>query len=144
NELGGMERWLSKKQDRPARRIVGVYVGWRGLSATLEPFEELSFWDRKSTAEQVGHGSVIELLSGLEALRTQSNLRYGNEITNHQRMNTKLIIVGHSFGGDIVYSAAAPILTERMVENYDAAGNSQTPRSLGDLVILINPAFEAA
>lgn len=144
NELGGMERWLSKKQDRPARRIVGVYVGWRGLSATLEPFEELSFWDRKNTAEQVGHGSVIELLSGLEALRTQSNLRYGNEITNHQRMNTKLIIVGHSFGGDIVYSAAAPILTERMVENYDAAGNSQTPRTLGDLVILINPAFEAA
>src|SRR5271169_1391747 len=68
NELGGMERWLSKKQDRPSRRIVGVYVGWRGLSATLEPFEELSFWDRKSTAEQVGHGSVIELLSGLEAL----------------------------------------------------------------------------
>lgn len=144
NELGGMERWLSKRQNRPARKIVGVYVGWRGLSSSMEPFEELSFWDRKSTAEQVGHGSVIELLSNLEALRTQSNRQYGSAITNHERMSTKLIIVGHSFGGDIVYSAAAPILTERMVENYDAEGKPQTPRTLGDLVVLINPAFEAA
>jgi len=123
NELGVMEQWLSARQHRAARRIVGVYAGWRGLSATLEPFEELSFWDRKSTAERVGHGAVIELLSELEALRTQSNRQHSGAITNHQRMSTKLIIVGHSFGGDIVYSAAAPILTERMVENYDAEGN---------------------
>ncbi len=144
NELGVMEHWLSKKQKRPARRVVGVYVGWRGLSSTMEPFQELSFWDRKNTAERVGHGAVIELLSKLEAFRTQSNRQYGNEIAKSQRMSTKLLIVGHSFGGDIVYSAAAPILTERMVENYDADGNLQTPRTLGDLVVLINPAFEAA
>jgi hypothetical protein len=144
NELGAMEKWLGAKQHRPARRIAGVYVGWRGLSAKREPFEELSFWDRKNTAEQVGHGAVIELLSNLEGLRTQSNRQYKSEIAQNQRMSTKLIVVGHSFGGDIVYSAVAPILTERMVENYDADGNLQSPRTLGDLVILINPAFEAA
>jgi hypothetical protein len=144
NHLGLMEPKLAVKQKRPARRVVGVYVGWRGLSATMEPFQELSFWDRKDTAEQVGHGAVIELLSTLEALRTQSNRQYGSGIAGGQRMSTKLIIVGHSFGGDIVYSAVAPILTERMVENYDADGNLQTPRTVGDLVVLINPAFEAA
>ena len=144
NELGAMEKWLGTKQHRPARRIVGVYVGWRGLSASVEPFEELSFWDRKNTAEQVGHGAVIELLSNLEGLRTQGNRQYKSEIAQNKRMSTKLIVVGHSFGGDIVYSAVAPILTERMVENYDADGHPQSPRTLGDLVILINPAFEAA
>src|SRR5208282_2704500 len=30
NELGGMERWLSKKQDRPARRIVGCMSAGAG------------------------------------------------------------------------------------------------------------------
>jgi hypothetical protein len=140
-ELGVMQQHISKTLHQPPHRVAGVYVGWRGLSASVEPFEELSFWDRKNTAEAVGHGAVIELLSDLEALRDQSNREHHGD-TN--RSNTKLIILGHSFGGDIVYSATAPILTERMVQNYDAFGQPRAPKSLGDLVVLINPAFEAA
>ena len=59
-------------------------------------------------------------------------------------MATKLMILGHSFGGDIVFSAVSPVLMERMVENNDGAGVAQPPKTLGDLVVLINPAFEAA
>jgi hypothetical protein len=143
-DLGAMEAVLSKKQHHPARRVVGLYVGWRGLSEDLEPFKELSFWGRKNAAEVVGHGAAIEVLSEMEALRNQINRKFNTEITNHQRTVTKLIIMGHSFGGDVVYSASAPVLTERMVENCDQAGVPQPPKSLGDLVVLINPAFEAA
>jgi alpha-beta hydrolase superfamily lysophospholipase len=110
----------------------------------VEPFKELSFWGRKSAAEQVGHGAVIEALSELEELRNHNNLTFADEIAKRLRMSTKLFIVGHSFGGDIVYSAVAPILKERMVENFDQNGKPIPPRTLGDLVVLINPAFEAA
>jgi len=143
-ELAAMEQMLSVKHGHPLRRVVGVYVGWRGLSSDIPYLNNLSFWERKNTAEQVGHGAVIELLSEMEQLKIQSNREHKDLIHEHQRMSTKLIILGHSFGGDIVYSAAAPILTERMVENYDSAGNPQLPKSLGDMVVLINPAFEAA
>lgn len=138
------ERVISEKEKRPAKRVVGVYIGWRGLSEKVEPFKELSFWGRKSTAETVGHGAVVELLTSLENLKNQSNKEYGEAISNHERASTKLIIIGHSFGGDIVYSATAPILVERLVENGGTNGSPQPPKSLGDMVILINPAFEAA
>jgi hypothetical protein len=144
NDIAKMERLLSQKENRPARRITGVYIGWRGLSENIQPLEDFSFWGRKSTAETVGHGAVVQLLATLESLKNQSNAKYSSAITNHQRMSTKLIIVGHSFGGDIVYSATAPVLAERMVENVDTNGSPQLPKSLGDMVILINPAFEAA
>jgi hypothetical protein len=144
SHISTMEQFISKRENRSAKRVVGVYIGWRGLSAKVEPFEELSFWGRKSTAETVGHGAVVELLTTLENLKNQSNKEYGEAISNHKRASTKLIIIGHSFGGDIVYSATAPILVERMVENGGTNGSPQPPKSLGDMVILINPAFEAA
>ncbi len=144
HDIAGMEQLLSQKENRPARRVAGVYIGWRGLSKNIQPFEDFSFWGRKSTAETVGHGAVVQLLTTLESLKNQSNKKYGGEIANRQRMSTKLIIVGHSFGGDIVYSATAPVLAERMVENVDTNGSPQIPKSLGDMVVLINPAFEAA
>ncbi len=137
--LSSMERHLHTNSAAP--RVFGVYVGWRGLSTDLEPFEELSFWGRKAVAEQVGHGALIELLTRLETERNEANCSHPSG-TN--RAATKLIIVGHSFGGDIVYSAVAPVLTERMIENRDASGNTLSPKTLGDLVVLINPAFEAA
>jgi hypothetical protein len=142
--LAKMETFLSKKQHRPARRVEGIYVGWRGLSQTIPPLNFLTFWGRKSAAERVGHGAVVELLSELEGLKTASNHHYQDEIEGRNRMATKLLIIGHSFGGDIVYSATAPILIERMIEHPDGTASPQTPRTMGDLVVLINPAFEAA
>ncbi len=62
-ELGVMEEVLSTKEHHPPMRVVGLYIGWHGLSADIEPFKELSFWDRKNTAEVVGHGAAIQRLS---------------------------------------------------------------------------------
>ena len=141
-KLGDIE--LEKQKSGPARRVFGVYVGWRGLSMTTPGIYDLSFWARKSAAERVGHGAVIQLLSELEALRDKSNVTNSAAIAGDKRASTKLITAGHSFGGDVLFCASSPVLTERLVEDYDDEGNQQSPKSLGDLVVLINPAFEAA
>ena len=61
--LAKAEQAVSHAMDLPARRVGGVYVGWRGASITWPALEELTFWDRKNTAHEVGHGDVTELLS---------------------------------------------------------------------------------
>jgi hypothetical protein len=119
------------------RKIVGVFAGWRGLSATLEPFKELSFWERKNTAHKVGgYGALTELLVDLESLQ-----QAGNDSLATNAPRTELIIVGHSFGGAAVYSAISQIVTERFV---DTIKHGQPLKPLGDQVILLNPAFEAS
>jgi hypothetical protein len=134
NQFGISEK---VQTNRPARKVIGVYAGWRGLSATLEPFKELSFWERKNTAHKVGgYSAMTELLVDLETLQQASN---DSLATNAPR--TELIIVGHSFGGAAVYSAIAQIVTERFV---DTVKHGAVLKPLGDQVILLNPAFEAS
>lgn len=120
----------------PARRVVGVYVGWRGLSATVEPFVELSFWGRKDAAHRVGgYGGLTQLLVGLEGIQKDSDA-----VLEAGSLRSELIIIGHSFGGAAVYSALSQIITERFAQ---ALHNKERLKPLGDQVILLNPAFEA-
>jgi hypothetical protein len=120
------------------RKIVGVYGGWRGLSAKWEPAKELSFWERKNTAHKVGNsGALTELLVDLENLQEESNHEW--LATNAPR--TELIIVGHSFGAAAVYSAISDVVTERFV---DTVPRNKALKPMGDQVILLSPAFEAS
>ena len=136
-ELNKAEKIQSDHENRKARKIVGIYVGWRGLSAKLEPFKELSFYERKNTAGKIGYGAVTELLIRLEDLQKVINKSRGQDVPK-----TDLIIVGHSFGGALVYSAILQILTERFVNN--SVERNRPLQSFGDLVVLLNPAFEAS
>jgi hypothetical protein len=125
------------QKDHAPRKVIGVYMGWRGLSATWEPFEELSFWERKQTAHKVGgYGAMTALMVDLENIQKQSL-----DALPPTAPRTELIIIGHSFGGAAVYSALSQIITERFVDTVEK-GNRLKP--LGDQVILLNPAFEAA
>lgn len=136
-DLNDAEREVSRIEKRLPRKVVGLYVGWRGLSATVEPFKELSFYERKNTAERIGHRATTELFTRLEELQTSLNrtIRRGST-------KSDLVIVGHSFGGAVVYSALSQIMTERFVQTI---GEHDTVlRPFGDLVVLLNPAFEAA
>jgi hypothetical protein len=119
------------------RKVVGIYVGWRGLSAKWEPFKELSFWERKETAHKVGgYGAMTKLLVDLENIQADSLKALPKEAPR-----TELIIIGHSFGGAAVYSALAQIITERFVDSVER--RHQRLKPLGDQIILLNPAFEA-
>ena len=115
--------------------MIGVYVGWRGLSVDFGPFTNATYWERKAVAEQVAKGGVTELL-----------LRLEREVIDDDRPNRNLYLVtGHSFGGAVVLSALNEIFLERV-----AAATAQKPgddcvktRPFGHGVVLLNPAIEA-
>ncbi len=133
------------------RKVVGVYVGWRGRSLDIPGIDNLSFWERKNTADRVGTGGVTELLTRLNDFRRYMNRpRLGDK--------TQLIISGHSFGGQVIYSALSHSLLERAArmrceklertkENLMICPRGKEIKhsianSFGDLVVLVNPAFE--
>ncbi|MFL1501577.1 hypothetical protein ACI77J_11790 [Pseudomonas sp. O64] len=155
---------------RPAREVAGVYVGWRGDSLALGPINNVTFWDRKNTAEKVGHGEVTELLSRIELIkRTQDSKardaafeaksksgagntqsteenRCGKHIAAGQDITsqTKLVVIGHSFGGLVVQSSIGQILEDRAIRTKGGDYGCQLDvEGFGNLVVLINPAFEA-
>jgi len=138
NRLSATEAALSLGQGVTPRRVIGIYLGWRGLSVSTPGLDNLSFWDRKNTAQKVGHGEVTEVLSRLELIR---RVRNAQDPGTHQR--SRLVVVGHSFGGAVVFTAVAQILESRFLATAGPTGVSSDIEGFGDLVVLINPAFEA-
>jgi hypothetical protein len=125
-----LERIGAKEKASPEPRpIIGIFVGWRGLSLYGLKSENLTFWDRKAAGMRVATGSVRELLGRLRQYRLQREAAQGRPV---------LVIVGHSFGGMIVYSAIA----QSLIEAAAAEGKAALP-AFANLVLLVNPAFEA-
>jgi len=111
------------------RRVVGVYIGWRGASVTFPVIKELTFWDRKAVAQKIGKGGVTDVLLDLEAY----------DAANPYNV---LVVIGHSFGGAILLSAYSELILDRvktLANNRVSTG--KTP--LADALVLINPAIEA-
>jgi hypothetical protein len=127
------------------RRVVGIFVSWRGLATTLEPFKELSFWTRKAAADRVAHGSARGFFSMLKLFQCEQNgnLSCSLEGTKTASKNVRLVLIGHSFGALILYNAVEQALVESLVPNSDNPAPPPVPR-FGDMVILLNPAFEAS
>ncbi len=108
------------------RRLVGVYIGWRGASLEIPIIKNLTFWDRKTVAEEVGSGGVSKLLLELDKI-------------DQQEPQNVLIIAGHSFGGAILVRAVSEILAERAINR----PGDDLGMTIGDAVIVLNPAIEA-
>ena len=66
------------------RRPIGIYVGWRGLSVDMAGVKELTYWERKAVAQEVGKGGVTEVLLRLRQVTAANRNLY--------------VVVGHSFG----------------------------------------------
>jgi len=147
--LSDTEAHLARAADTPARQVVGLYFGWRGGSLPVKYLENITFWDRKNTAQKVGHGGVAEVLSQLEDIKlTKDSMvcRDRAESKNNDTLcnsNTRLVVVGHSFGGAVMQTALAQILENRFVQTIGPAGRKSDVEGFGNLVVLINPAFEA-
>lgn len=151
-----MERLATSRELKHRNATVtGVYLGWRGESIRTKPWNNVSFWSRKNTAQHVGRTGAKEILLELDAMY---------HLAKKGGKNATMVTVGHSFGGALVFSAmkglatgdAAGIIpgtdlqqTYRVVRaegNRVAAsetGVKATRARLGDLVVLVNPAIEA-
>jgi hypothetical protein len=137
--ISEMESSISRRTESKARKVVGIYLGWRGGSVTTPAIKELTFWDRKNTAHKVGHGGVTEVLNRLELIRKTK----ASVISDPKGNRTRLIVVGHSFGGAIVFSALSQIMVNGFLHTAGPDGQISNVKGFGDLVVLINPAFEA-
>ena len=140
------------------RKVVGIYAGWRGLSLDAGDLSVITFWDRKAAAQRVALGSVRELLGRARALRdtldrtTQSGRLLPAGVppaADDPLRSTRLLTIGHSFGGLIVYTALAQYFTDRAAATDTAFALGATDEadktiaSYGDLVVIVNPAVEA-
>jgi len=114
------------------RPVLGVFVGWRGLSdfGLGDVVADATFWVRQAAGQRVATGSVRELLGRARHYRNRRRNHGGNPL---------LLIVGHSFGGMIVYSA----LEQSLIQAASAPAGRMTPE-FADLVLLVNPAIEGA
>ena len=114
------------------RPVLGVFVGWRGLLdfGLGDTVANATFWGRQAAGQRVAVGSVRELFGRLRHYRNCRRKDVGNPL---------LVIVGHSFGGMIVYSA----LAQSLIQAASAPVGNVTPE-FADLVLLVNPAIEGA
>ncbi|OQW80708.1 MAG: hypothetical protein BVN30_12830 [Proteobacteria bacterium ST_bin16] len=119
------KQWGSKK------KVVGVYIGWRGQTLDVEFLNNITYWDRKAVAEQVGKGGVTELLLRLEHM-----------LDSNSDKNLYLV-TGHSFGGAIILSALHEVMLERVISAKETYQGCYKTRPFGHGVILLNPAIEA-
>jgi hypothetical protein len=127
----------AKLYNSPDARVIGLYVGWRGRSLPGS-LDYLTPWDRKAAAVRVGNGDVAELLTRVHNIY---------EKYNKPPMYTTLVTIGHSFGAQVTFAAVADILKGRAasaISLTDLHEPAAPISGFGDVVVLVNPAFEAS
>ncbi|HZY20288.1 MAG TPA: hypothetical protein VFE82_17595 [Ramlibacter sp.] len=150
-------RDLLAYQTRTARnrQVIGYYVGWNGATIKVPYVKDLTFWGRKNAAHHVSEGTIREFFARLKAVRDHynrpreaKNCGSENARTDGFGCPVRTIMVGHSFGALILYSAASPYLLETLSSESQTdldvkRPSTQRERGIADLVVLLNPAFEA-
>jgi hypothetical protein len=126
------------------RMVIGVMTGWRGApigedTGPLENLNVLSFYSRKRTAHLIGQSGYVSTVVG-----------WLNQLHRRLPANSRLVLAGHSFGGAMLFSSVAGVLNQQVAEARYRPGrpdlfdcDSFDPAGIGDLVVLLNPAFEA-
>ena len=128
-----VEKTAAKERSQGAagRPVIGIFVAWRGLSLYGFGLENLTFWHRKRASARVATGAVQELLGRLRQFRAEREQAAPGR--------TVLIVIGHGFGGTIIYNA----VVQSLIEAAATEGDDTVP-GFANLVLLVNPAFEAA
>jgi len=127
------------------KRVLGIYIGWPGRSAPRY-VRGVTYWSRKSVAEEIGKGGVSEVLLRLEQAA---------HVGEREGTGNVVVFVGHSFGGAIMLSALHEILLDKVISAAPATGCRASDRldqcelpcvqtdSFGHGIVLLNPAIEA-
>lgn len=126
--------------------IVSIYIGWRGRSLPWI-LDYATFWGRKAAAERVGEGDLREFLGRLNALYRE---RREQRATGATHNFFGLTSFGHSFGGQVLFRSVASEIESELLGRtaIEAISRNRSEQvtdlvGFGDLVVLVNPAFEA-
>ena len=156
NEFRSMLRLVSERYDQlypgtfaHRRRLVGIYVGWRGEAVDAYAIRYLTIMDRRYTAEHVAKGSVRELF----AMLRKHEFAAKADSDRADRMRT--LVIGHSFGGLIAFHGLSKALLNELalgkpdpeVRCKPAISREEKATNIPawpDMVVLVNPAFEAS
>ena len=126
-----------------AMKVTAIYVGWRGARVDEQGLRDLfgdtvggfagnvsaaaTLFDRKPVAETIAPSAI----SALRTIETELAAGAGPN---------KMIVFGHSLGGDMLATG----LKDDLLKSIDRHTFGATvPPVLGNLVVLINPAAEA-
>ena len=141
-EVSHNETLASQQDKRAERKVLGVYIGWRGASLVLPIVKQTTFWERKATAERIGlQGGVSEVLLKLHEI---VHVKDAIETSNPESHNSRMVIMGHSFGGAVVYTALQQhIMAASFFDSRRPKEPQVNAEGFGDLIVLMNPAFEA-
>ncbi len=141
------EAALYEKAAQSDNRVVGIYVGWRGKSLDIDdPWLSATFWERKTAAQHVAVGSVRELTAQLRAFQRHANGTQPGAVQKYTKPTAqpvRIYMIGHSFGGLALYASVAQSLIYGFISGDDIDGRRAPVERLGDMIVLINPAFEA-
>jgi len=151
--------------------INGVLLAWNGARTRLQLAEPFFYFQSKQIADEVSRGHMNYVLQALNRYHT------GDELVDSDGAGVKhhLIVIGHSFGGRIVFNMTSDVLYANVLasatpESHDAKASRidrrvlakrpsatdspntaessdeklQLIRGFGDLIVLLNPAFEAS
>ena len=127
------ESLLTRLNRAPAIRavgfqVVGIYLGWRGRLTTVPVLKEVSFWNRKATAERLA--SNYDCYDAIASI--------SEEARKHGKARNYTVLLGHSFGGLIVERSVAHAV------NAEIHGHADSDRSMpADLMIAVNPASDS-
>jgi hypothetical protein len=146
---GARAEYVQAGQRKDDVKVIGVYLGWRGRS--LPGFLDFfTFWGRKSAAERVGETDAREFIARLNQLYLKKRGEEG------RKYFLGLISLGHSFGAQVLLRATASTLEQQLIGLGAPSGYLRQPgpaagtgdekalQGIGDLVVLLNPAAEAA
>jgi hypothetical protein len=126
-----MERQAAALSKRPAREVMGIYVGWAGALYPSELANSVTtFWNRLVAADHLGDsdGVLRRLLAGLS--QRLAGARAGAKADRR----SSLLVVGHSMGARAVFNA----LRDDLLRTDAVRAGVQA-----DLGLLVNPAFSA-
>jgi hypothetical protein len=151
----GLETGIQNGFLKTHRRIIGIYVGWRGESVNALPFNYLTVIDRRNAAERVAMGAVRQLFANLRQQQLVAQGAFRDDGPTPARMRT--VVIGPSFGGQIAFSALSQAELNELTldgnqtpspQHCDPAApwhaRTYRPPLWPDALILINPAFEAS
>jgi pimeloyl-ACP methyl ester carboxylesterase len=127
NNVPGFRRILQQFQPKLGDAgLVGVYFGWRGGTTSIPVVEDFTYWNRRDTATYIPGSNMSEAL--LRVARATKGPEY--------KETSKLVVVGHSFGGLVLERTVTQYLTRRVVENPSAD-------LFADLLVFVNEAAAA-